>query len=116
MVEEFSSLKPREGEIVIPKQLPNSFAHTTLDATLQKLGRKDIILVGFMTHMCISATARSGLDHGYRCTIVANACATRDLPDGFGGVVAADAVQKAELAALRDRFATVVLTQTDILE
>ena len=40
--------------------------------------------------------------------MVAGACATRDLPDGTGGVIAAGALQRAELAALADRFATVL--------
>jgi len=114
MAEEFPSLTPREGEIITPKQLPNSFAGTTLDATLQKIGRKDLIVVGFMTHMCISATVRSALDHGYRCTVVGNCCATRDLPDGAGGTVSAGEVHRIELAALRDRFATIAVSTDDI--
>jgi hypothetical protein len=35
--------------------------------------------------MCVSATVRSALDHGYASTVVAAACATRDLPDPLGG-------------------------------
>ena len=61
-----------------------------------------------MTHMCVSSTVRAALDLDYRCSVVAAACATRDLPDGTGGVIAADQLQRAELAALADRFATVL--------
>ena len=61
-----------------------------------------------MTHMCVSSTVRAALDLGYRCSVVAGACATRDLPDGAGGVIAANQLQRAELAALADRFATVL--------
>ena len=107
---------PQPGENVIIKPLPNSFARTTLDETLKKSGRKNLIVAGFMTHMCVSATVRSALDHGYRCTVVANACATRDLPDGHGGVVSAEVVHRASLAALADRFATVVATSDEIPE
>jgi nicotinamidase-related amidase len=114
MAEEFPELMARNGETIVPKQLPNSFAGTTLDATLKQIGRRDIIVVGFMTHMCISATVRSALDHGYHCTVVADCCATRDLPDGLGGVVAAADVHRMELAALGDRFATVVMTTNQI--
>jgi nicotinamidase-related amidase len=68
-----------------------------------------LIIAGFATHMCISATTRSALDHGYVSTVVAAACATRDLPDALGkGVVPAAEVQRATLAALADRFATIV--------
>jgi nicotinamidase-related amidase len=105
---------PRPGESVIIKSLPNSFARTTLDETLHQLGRKRLIVAGFMTHMCVSTTVRAALDHGYACTVVAAACATRDLPDGQGGVVPAEVVHRANLAALADRFATVVETTDEI--
>jgi len=59
--------------------------------------------------MCISATVRSARDHGYRVTLVADACATRDLPDPLGGAtVDAQTLHRITLAALHDRFATVV--------
>ncbi|MFT3783792.1 MAG: cysteine hydrolase family protein [Nibricoccus sp.] len=116
MAEEFSALTPINGEVIVPKQLPNSFAGTTLDQQLKQIGRKDLIVVGFMTHMCISATVRAALDHGYRSTVVAECCATRDLPDGTGGVITAAEIHRIELAALRDRFATIVSTPDAILE
>ena len=103
-----------DSALVIIKPLPNSFARTPLDETLKKLGRRNLIVAGFMTHMCVSATVRSALDHGYRCTVVAAACATRDLPDGHGGVVPAEVVHRASLAALADRFATVIDTSDGI--
>jgi nicotinamidase-related amidase len=101
---------PLPGETIITKQLPNAFAGTTLDEALRKLGRKSILISGYMTHMCVSATARSALDHGYQTTIVADACATRDLPDGAGGILPAATVHRVALAELADRFATVVPT------
>ncbi|ASU40312.1 cysteine hydrolase [Herbaspirillum sp. meg3] len=102
-------LQPQEGEVTVVKALPNSFSNTTLDAELKKAGKKELIIAGFATHMCISATTRSALDHGYVSTVVAAACATRDLPDALGGgVVSAAEIQRASLAALADRFATVV--------
>jgi nicotinamidase-related amidase len=107
---------PKPGEPVIVKHQPSSFAGTTLDETLRKLGRTHLIVVGFMTHMCVSTTVRAALDHGYRCTVIAAACATRDLPDGRGGVVPADLVHRANLAALVDRFARVVETVDEIPE
>jgi len=99
---------PRSGEPVVVKNKPNAFAGTDLDARLKTLGKKELIVVGFMTHMCVSSTVRAALDLGYRCTVVANAAATRDLPDGHGGVVDANSLHRMELAALADRFAIVV--------
>lgn len=107
------ALAPREGERVIVKSLPNAFAGTELASALETMraatGRREIVIAGFATHMCVSATARSALDHGIRATVVANATASRDLPDPSGeGVIPAAAVHAATLAALADRFSVVV--------
>ena len=110
------AVAPRPVETVIIKPLPSSFARTALAETLQKLGRNHLIVVGFMTHMCVSTTVRAALDYGYRCTVVAAACGTRDLPDGRGGVVPAAVVHRANLAALADRFAKIVETVEEIAD
>ncbi|MGO9022685.1 MAG: isochorismatase family protein [Beijerinckiaceae bacterium] len=107
-VEIAPELTPHGEEPVIAKKLPNAFAGTDLATRIRATGRSDIILIGFMTHMCISATARAALDLGFRTTIVAAATATRDIPDPLDGtVLAAEAVQKAALAELADRFAMI---------
>jgi nicotinamidase-related amidase len=99
---------PAGSETVIEKSLPNSFAGTTLGAALESLGRKQLILTGVMTHMCVEATARAALDHGFKTTVVAAATATRDLPDPLTGeTVPAAEVQRNALAALADRFASI---------
>jgi nicotinamidase-related amidase len=103
---------PRLGEAIIEKPLPNAFAGTTLNDTLTSLGVKRLVLAGFMTHMCVSSTARAALDLGYQTTVAADACATRDLPFGAGDILAAD-LHRAELAALADRFS--IVCDTDIL-
>lgn len=103
------ALAPVDGESVLVKHLPNAFAGTALGAAIGATGRREIVLAGFATHMCVSATARAALDHGFRSVVVADATATRDLPDPLGGgVVRAAAVHAAALAALADRFSVVV--------
>lgn len=101
------AVKPASGEAVVQKALPNAFAQTELDATLKKLGRTQLVIAGFMTHMCVSSTARAALDLGYKAVVAADAAATRDLPDPMGGVIGADALHRAALAELADRFAIV---------
>jgi len=105
------AVAPISGEPVIEKPLPNAFAQTTLDSELKALGCKSLILAGFMTHMCVSSTARAALDLGYRVTIAGDAASTRDLPDPLGGVVSANALHRAALAELGDRFA--IITTVD---
>lgn len=98
---------PLAGEIVITKNYPNSFVQTSLDDELKKLGVKQLVLAGFMTHMCINSTARGAFNLGYSPTVVASATATRDLPLPDGGTVPAEALQAASLATLRDLFAAI---------
>lgn len=108
MVRIIRGLEPCAEEQVIVKNLPNAFAGTALHEQIRETKRTNLVICGFATHMCVSATTRSALDHGYRTTVVANACATRDLPGPLGGIIPADQVHNASLAALADRFATVV--------
>lgn len=101
------AVAPLADELVIEKELPNAFAGTDLKARLDASGHRNIVLAGFMTHMCISSTARAALDLGFRITIDADSCATRDLPDGRGGVIAAATVHDIALVELSDRFALI---------
>lgn len=102
------SVAPRDGEPVVVKQFPNSFVQTDLDERLKAVGTTNLVLAGFMTHMCINSTARGGFSLGYAPTVVASATATRPLPGVDGGTVPAAALQSASLAALSDLFAVVV--------
>lgn len=99
---------PLAGEIVVEKRLPNAFAGTDLHDRLQALGHLDLIVCGFMTHSSVSTTVRAAKDYGYRCTMVESACATRDLPAPDGSVIPAAEVQRIEIIALADNFATLV--------
>ena len=105
---------PREGEPVVVKNYPNSFEKTNLDELLQKFGVQDVAFAGFMTHVCVNSTARAAFNHGYRATVVANATATRSLPNPTGGIVPAKDLHNASLAALHDIFAVVVTSPDDI--
>jgi nicotinamidase-related amidase len=102
------AVAPRPGESTVAKRKPNAFADTNLNELLKSLKRNELIVAGFMTHMCVSSTVRAGLDLGYRSTVVANAAGTRDLPTPDGGVIKAADLHRAALAALGDRFATIV--------
>ncbi|MDD3354015.1 cysteine hydrolase family protein [Zoogloea sp.] len=99
---------PAAGEAVVVKNYPNSFVNTDLDARLKAAGVKNLVVVGFMTHMCINSTARGAFNLGYAVTVPAAATATRPLPAPDGSVVSAEALQSAALAALGDLFAVVV--------
>ncbi|MBZ0335310.1 cysteine hydrolase family protein [Marinobacter sp. AL4B] len=106
---------PVAGEPVITKNVPSSFAQTDLDEQLKKAGIQNLILAGFMSHMCVNSTARAAFTLGYNPTVVASATATRALPSKASGkVVPADQVQEAALAALSDLPSAVVPSAADV--
>ncbi len=105
---------PEEDEPVITKNYPSSFVGTDLQARLEKAGVKNLIVAGFMTHMCVNSTTRSAFNLGFAPVVVAATTATRDLPGPNGEAVPAAAVQAASLAALGDLFAVVVPKSSDI--
>jgi len=102
------AVAPVEGEVVIEKTLPNAYAGTTLAEVLAAHPGRTPVFAGYQTHMCLSATARSALDHGTLATVVMDAAATRALPDPAGGEIRAAEIHRAALAALADRFAVLV--------
>jgi nicotinamidase-related amidase len=105
---------PRNGEPVVVKNYPNSFVQTDLDDVLKTSNASNLILAGFMTHMCVNSTARGAFNLGYAPTVVAAATATRALPGLRDATVPAEAVQNASLAAIADLFAVVVPGAGDI--
>ncbi len=107
-------VSPIDGEIVITKNFPNAFVLTELDERLKTLGVENIVLAGFMTHMCVNSTAHGGFNLGYKPTIVASTTATRPLIAAHGKIVPAQQVQDGAIAATRDLYAAVVDTVADL--
>lgn len=105
---------PEGDEAVITKTYPSAFVGTDLEGRLKAAGVTDLIVAGFMTHMCVNSTARSAFSLGFKPTVVASATATRDLPAPDGSVVPAASLQAASLAALSDLFAVVAPRAADI--
>jgi nicotinamidase-related amidase len=105
---------PRAGEPVVVKNYPNSFVQTDLDAQLKALGIQNLVLAGFMTHMCIRSTAEGAFNLGYAPTVVASATASRLLPGISGEDVPAQTVHMAALANIRDLFGVVVLSPSEL--
>jgi nicotinamidase-related amidase len=112
---ELSDIAAKPGEAVVVKPLPNAFACTNLQELIEQTGRKQLIIAGCTTHVCVSATARAALDLGYQSTIVADATTSRDLDDGFGNTIPATLVKQVALAELRDAFSVLVKSAKDLL-
>ncbi|MFD7663640.1 isochorismatase family protein [Streptomyces sp. NPDC059788] len=111
---------PADGEPVVVKRFPDSFHATELEKTLGDLGAgpgsgKDLVLAGFMTHMCVSSTAQGAFNLGYRPTVVAETTATRALAGPDGTVLPAATLHTAALTTIGDLFGLVVPTADALL-
>jgi nicotinamidase-related amidase len=106
-VEINESVRPLPGEALIQKHYPNAFRETDLKEALQRAGVEELVIGGAMSHMCVDATTRAAFDYGFSCTVIHDACATRDLV--FQGLtIPAAQVHGAFMAALGMRYARVL--------
>lgn len=104
---------PTDGEAVVVKTAPNSFVGTELGDLIDAAGHDDVVIAGFMTHMCVTYTTEGAFLRGNRPTVVAAATATRSLPSVVGDVSAAQ-LHRAALAGIADLYAAVVATAADL--
>jgi nicotinamidase-related amidase len=100
-------IKPYAEERVIQKHYPNSFRETSLLEELKQQEVSKVVICGAMSHMCIDATTRAAFDFGFECTVIQDACATRDLEFG-GQQIAAGLVHGSFMAALGSAYARVI--------
>lgn len=100
---------PIEGEKVISKNKANAFLDTDLLDYLRNNKIENLILCGMQTHMCLEATTRAASDFGFNCTVIEDACATRDLK--FGDItISAINVHYSTLSSLNGTYAKIEST------
>lgn len=102
-----SSVSPLPDETVIEKHFPNSFLQTELLLVLKEPKVTDLIICGAMSHMCIDTTVRAAKELGFKCTLIADACATRNLKFGEE-ILPAQTVHASFMSALDGMFATIM--------
>lgn len=102
-----SSVSPLPDETVFEKHFPNSFFQTGLFSALSESEVNDLVICGAMSHMCIDTTVRAAKELGFKCTLIEDACATRDLKFG-AEIIPAQTVHAVFMAALDGMFATVM--------
>lgn len=71
-------LKPLPDDVRIYKTESSSFAETDLQAQLESLGIKSLIITGAQTDYCVNATSNAGVELGYQVTLVSDAHTTED--------------------------------------
>lgn len=102
------TVKPFPSEKVISKDEVNCFIGTDLTAWLKTINPDTLLICGMQTHMCVEAATRAASDMGYKCILVHDACATKDLKFNDKIIKAAD-VHYSTLSTLRN-YATIIST------
>lgn len=105
------AVAPADGETVVVKKAPDSFHGTDLGEHVPE--GADVIIAGWMTHMCVAFTAQGAFLRGNRPTVVADACATRSLPVARTDLDARQ-VHHGALATIGDLYGVVVPTQESL--
>jgi nicotinamidase-related amidase len=102
-------VKPLPDEKVITKNEVNSFVGTDLLDYL-KINKIDtLVLCGMQTHMCVEAATRAASDFGFKCILIHDACATKDLKFG-DRVIRSEDVHYSTLSTLKN-YSEVVSTE-----
>lgn len=103
-------VEPEGNEIVITKNYPNSFHKTDLYNFFKNNNIDNLIISGMMTHMCVDATTRAAFDLGFQCTVIYDACATKDLEINGKKISSVD-VHNSFMAAFQGIYADVLTTE-----
>lgn len=104
-----SKVENHPQEIVITKNQINAFRDTNLKEVLDRHSIRQLVICGAMSHMCIDAVTRAATDYGYSCTLIHDACASKDL-EFNGKVIPAEQVHAAYMAALGFAYAKTIST------
>lgn len=93
-------VRPLPGEKIISKDEVNCFLGTDLLTFLKENKIDTLVICGMQTHMCVEAATRAASDYGFRCILIHDACATKDLTFE-GKTVRAEDVHYSTLNALK---------------
>jgi len=101
-------VKPLPSEKVVSKNAVNCFVGTDLLDFLKTNKIDTLVICGMQTHMCVEAATRAASDYGFKCILIHDACATKDLKFGEKTIKAED-VHYSTLSTMKN-YATVIST------
>lgn len=104
------NVAPLRNEKVISKNRASSFYETDLLEYLKELNVSKLVICGMMTHMCVEATTRAASDLGFECTVIGDACTTKDLRYE-STIIKANDVHLSTLSTLSGTYAKILETE-----
>ncbi|MFB9888062.1 cysteine hydrolase family protein [Balneatrix alpica] len=107
-VEFQEAFRPRDGETVWDKKVPDAFTHSGLEEWLRGHGWQHLVIAGVSTHNSVEATVRSAANRGFQVRVVADACFTFGKHDLSGRWWPAEEIHALSLANMQEDYADVV--------
>ncbi len=77
-----SELSPQADDLIVYKKRYSGFYETDLDARLQQMGIKHLIITGCTTSICVESTVRDAMFRDYLCVLLAD-CMNEPIGDGL---------------------------------
>ena len=105
-----ANVQPTKNETIIKKHYANSFKDTQLLNYLIKNQINHLLICGMMTHLTVDSTVRAAHDLGFSCTVIHDACATKQL-DFQQTTIPMQSVHYAFLAALFPSYANILSSE-----
>jgi nicotinamidase-related amidase len=73
-----AAIAPQEGDRFVVKPRYSAFDHTPLELILRDLEIERILLAGTATEGCVTQSAVDAREHGFKVSVLVDACATND--------------------------------------
>jgi nicotinamidase-related amidase len=99
----------RHFDLQLDKEMPSSFTDTGLDAWLRARDVDTIVVVGFMTQLCVESTIRDAVHRGFDVEFLDDAAGTLSLANQVGKR-SAEEIHETVKVVLQSEFAAVTTT------
>lgn len=95
-------LRPMENEYYVPKRRYSAFFGTDLEILLKGLGAKTLVLIGFLTDVCVHYTGADAHQHDYRIRVVRECVAGSSVAAHEASLNALEYLQSGAIVAVDD--------------
>ncbi|MEL7463291.1 MAG: cysteine hydrolase family protein [Pseudomonadota bacterium] len=111
---QIEGLEPRDGEVVIEKDVNSGFIGTGLEVALRRAGVRRLIVGGFFTNFCVETTVRMAGNMGFDVYLAEDACATTNRVGPDGADHDPELVHALSVASMHGEFCT-ALSAGDVI-